>query len=293
VTLRGRREGLPGAVGTASSGGSPPRSRSGWTSVEGAGLVSAAPRVLQGPFARRRRSGAMGSICHPAERPRPQADPRLGVARWSGCPRGSRGFSWWFRRSQVSFLSTPRSSGSPMRGLRRQPSKKVAPRRGWRPEGPAGGVPVSLELFTVRERTTPPVERWGGKERPGTSGSWPWPLTRVASTRLDREEGASRQRTLRPTSERRFGGPSRDGGCLFPVTDVSEGGFAAKVPLSSRERRVAARPLVPNLVTMPARRNPTEVSLVKNGRCFRDPQRANAKALEGYDGHDDGASPAG
>jgi len=77
------------------------------------------------------------------------------------------------------------------------------------------------------------------------------------------------------------------------VTDVSEGGFAVKVSLSSRERRGAARPLVTNLVAMPARRNPTEVSLVKNGRCFRDPQRANAKALEGYDGHDDGASPAG
>lgn len=66
-----------------------------------------------------------------------------------------------------------------------------------------------------------------------------------------------------------------------------------KVPLSSRERRVAARPLVANLVTKPARRGPTEVSLVKNGRCFRDPQRANAKALEGYDGHGVGASPSG
>lgn len=155
------------------------------------------------------------------------------------------------------------------------------------------GARVARALHRSRAHTTPPVERWGGKERPGTSGSWPWPLTRVAFARLDREEGASRQRRLRPTSERRFGRPSQDGGRLLPVTDVSEGGFAVKVPLSSRERRGVARPLVPNLVTMPARRHPTEVSLVKNGRCFRDPQRANAKALEGYDGHDDGASPAG
>lgn len=94
MTLRGRREDLPGAVGTASSGGSPPRSGSGWTSIEGAGVVSAAPRVLKGPFARRRRGGAMGSICHPAERPRPQSDPRLGVVGEAGARAslvGSRG----------------------------------------------------------------------------------------------------------------------------------------------------------------------------------------------------------
>lgn len=85
ITVRwSREEGgkvLPESWERLHRGRPPPRSVSGWTSVEGAWVVSAAPRVLPVPFARRRRDGAMGSICHPAERPRPQVGSTL--RRWS------------------------------------------------------------------------------------------------------------------------------------------------------------------------------------------------------------------
>jgi len=138
-----------------------------------------------------------------------------------------------------------------MRGLRRQPSKKVAPRRGWRPEGWPVRCPCrssSSPFASAHDSTRRTVGREGTARHVWLVAGAPNP----GCIHVPRSRGGSFAATQAPTH---FRTAIRETVVRRRVAQLGDRRVRRRVrgegPPSSRERRVAARPLVAKLLIQP------------------------------------------